>query len=135
MVRFLVLLVLHLALGTTASAQSAIESYSSVNTARLLIEQPDLEDGDRITAWSYAHQQIGRGVAEDGRAIVVVRGDDSVTPARIEGARVGEAFYLKASLASGEPASPLPVSAVVNALTDRGSRIFASRMTRCTTSP
>jgi hypothetical protein len=75
------------------------EYYTPANgetgsSATLLVEGPDLEDGDEVGVWGENNTLIGSGVAIDERAIVTVWGDNIYTAKVKDGASVGEVLIL-----------------------------------------
>lgn len=107
-----------LASPVTAPSPPDPDPYESVNTSVLLIEEPNLDDGTRITAWSSTDQQIGSGTIQDGRVLVVVRGDDAATSEVGEGARPEAQIYLKAHPPGDTPPYLLDVLTIRDVLTE-----------------
>lgn len=101
---------------TTASVPP--DPYESVNTSLLLIEGLTLENGTRITAWSSSDRQVGSGTVEQGRSLVVVRGDDATTPEIVEGAHPEEPIYLKVHPSDDDAPYLLNVHGIRDLLTE-----------------
>ncbi|HET6567487.1 MAG TPA: T9SS type A sorting domain-containing protein [Rhodothermales bacterium] len=53
-----------------------------------------LPEGEHLTAWS-GSRQVGSGAVEDSTVVVMVIGDDPLTPNVVEGARAGDRIVLK----------------------------------------
>lgn len=111
------LLVSPLATASPATGSLDADPYGSINTSLLLIEHTSLKQGTKVTVWSRDDRQIGSGTVANEQVLLVVRGDDETTPDIVEGARPGDAVYLKAH--PSEPRAPylLRVQNIQNVLT------------------
>jgi PKD repeat protein len=80
-------------------------------SAHIIIEAAGLPDGEVITAWA-GDRQVGSGAVNEGKALVLVHGDDPFTEDKIEGAEPEELIALK------HKAAPLRLTSARNTLTE-----------------
>ena len=90
-----------------ASADQADPSGALASNATVLVLLPEHEDGVLVEARS-GSLVVGHGTVEDGKAVVVIEGDDDLTPEVIEGARIDEELTL--SLSGGASGQTLTAS-------------------------
>jgi len=63
-------------------------------SATLLIEVPDLQDGDEIAVWTPDKLLVGGGAVHQGRVLITVWGDNPMSDHLVDGALEGEALSL-----------------------------------------
>jgi len=85
--------------------------------ATLLVESPQLKDGDEIGVWTAKKLLVGSGVITQGRAVLAVWGDNSITEDITEGAVDGEMLTLTVWSNGEQSERPLVISSLVDALT------------------
>ena len=92
------------AAGTVASksASSRFDPFGVASSATLILEVPDYASGMRITALGPLGQVIGESIANNGKALVRIVGDDELTASFTEGAVNGESITLKGTLPGAE---------------------------------
>jgi hypothetical protein len=64
------------------------------SNAVILIQCPDMKDGDEIGVWMSSGQLVGSGVVIKGRAIITVWGNNMATPDMVDGAVEDEELSL-----------------------------------------
>jgi len=89
----------------TTGASLGKQKVSS-SGAILLIEGTDLPDGHPLGVYASDNRKVGQGRMVQGRGVVMVRGDDSLTPT-MEGARPDEPLTVAYETAHGQQALPL----------------------------
>jgi len=85
--------------------------------ATLLVESPQLKDGDEIGVWTAKKLLVGSGVITQGRAVLVVWADNSMTEDITEGAVDGEMLTLTVWSNGEQSERALVISSLVDALT------------------
>ena len=89
----------------TTGASSGNQKVSS-SGAILLIEGTDLPDGHPLGVYASDNRKVGQGRMVQGRGVVMVRGDDPLTPT-MDGARPDEPLTVAYETAHGQQALPL----------------------------
>jgi serine protease len=104
---------------SSAEASSAVHYASTVpNTggnAVLFVETSELKEGDEVAVWTEKKMLVGSGVVTQGRAVITIWGDNSITEDIIDGALDGESLSLTV-WSAGEEKS-LSISSLTDALT------------------
>jgi len=85
--------------------------------ATLLVESPQLKDGDEVGVWTGKKLLVGSGVITQGRGVLVVWGDNSITEDITEGAVDGEMLTLTVWSNGEQSERALVISSLVDALT------------------
>lgn len=85
------------------------------SNATVLVEGTMFREGDEVGAWA-AGTMVGSGVVENGRAVVTIWGDDTMTEAK-DGASEGEVLLLTVWSEGGQKEQPLEYSAITNVMT------------------
>lgn len=80
---------------TATDALAEAESAPIGSNATLVVLAPEVNDGVRIAARRADGSVVGAGTISDGRAVVVLRGDDDVTAEVQEGALIGEGITIE----------------------------------------
>jgi len=107
--------------GDEANFAAALKSSAAANTganATLLVESADLKNGDEISVWTENRKLAGRGVVQQGKALIIIWGDNEMTKEENEGATTGEALRLEASSAIDNKAKSLSISSLTDGLTN-----------------
>ncbi len=92
-------------------------SGTSGSNAILLVESPELNDGDEVHVRT-ASETVGKGRATGGRALITVIGDNRNTPDVVEGASEGDPLTLSILRGPAQQEKPLVVTSLMNALSD-----------------
>lgn len=103
----------------TRIADQRDEAHSTATgpSATLLIEASDLEDGDEVRVRTSA-MPVGSGVARQGKALLTLWGDNSLTSSALEGARESEQLIVTVWSASRRKELPLLFESITDALTN-----------------
>ncbi|MBI4546679.1 MAG: T9SS type A sorting domain-containing protein [Ignavibacteriae bacterium] len=108
-----------------AEVEPARHYHSSVSntgsSAILLVKSPELSDGDEVGVWTSKGTLCGNGIVENGKAVITIWGDNSMTKDVIDGAVEEELLLLTIWLTSAEQEKPLSIVSLTNALT--GERV------------
>lgn len=87
--------------------------------AILLVESPELNQGDEIAVWTAKKMLVGSGLMSQGKALVTIWGDNSITGDILEGAVDGESLLLTVWSAGDHNERSLSISSLRDALTGR----------------
>ena len=91
------------------------QGYNTGSNATLLVDSPDLQDGDEVMVRT-ASMLVGSGSVTGGKALVTVLGDNRTTPNVVEGARENETMSLSVLPYNSPNEHPLVVSSIVDGL-------------------
>ncbi len=61
--------------------------------AIILFDAPDLQNGDEVAVWAGGRLSVGAGIVHQGKALLVIWGDDISTPGVVDGALMGEPLH------------------------------------------
>ena len=86
------------------------------NNAILLISTPGLPDGSEVGVWTVNHLLIGSGVIHEGKALLTLWGDDTMTQ-QVDGAVSAEPLELTSWCPNQDAEIPLHLPAVKDGLT------------------
>ena len=87
--------------------------------AILLVESPEPNQGDEIAVWTAKKMLVGCGVMSQGKALITIWGDNSITGDILEGAVDGESLLLTVWSAGDHNERSLSISSLTDALTGR----------------
>ena len=82
----------------------------------LMVESPDLNDGDEVGVWTTGRMLVGSGAIKHGRAVITIWGDNSATQDFTDGAIEGESLSLTVWSNGHQNESVLDVSSLTDAL-------------------
>jgi hypothetical protein len=86
------------------------------SNAVILIQCPDLKDGDEIGVWMSSGQLVGSGVVNNGKAIITVWGNNLATPDIIDGAVEDEELRLSFWSKEKDEEQEVIIKNIINAL-------------------
>jgi hypothetical protein len=93
-------------------------SVSNTGTnAILLVEAPELNEGDEIAVWTTSKMLVGSGVISQGKALITIWGDNAATQDVTDGAVGGEPLSMTAWFVTEQNEGSLTVSSLSDALT------------------
>ena len=84
--------------------------------AILLVEAPDLNEGDEVATWTAGKLLVGSGVISQGKALITIWGDNGATQDVTDGAVGGESLSLTVWSVAEGTARSLALSSVSDAL-------------------
>ncbi len=88
----------------------------SPSSGVIVVETPNLEDGQRIIARGETSGRVGEGTVREGRAVVIIYGDERATPDIVEGALPDEALTLRLATPADPNGTPLTLTDVRSGL-------------------
>jgi hypothetical protein len=107
----------------TVGVSSPVHYTSSVSNtganAVLILESSELKEGDEIGVWTEKKMLVGSGVVNQGRAVITIWGDNSITEDIIDGAMEGESLSLTMWSVEEKKETPLSISSLQDALTGK----------------
>lgn len=95
----------------------AMAASNTGANATLLVESPELADGDEIAVQTESGKLVGSSVIKRGKALLTVWGDDELGKDRVEGAATGEILSLKIWSGTEQKEKAGAVTLLENALT------------------
>jgi photosystem II stability/assembly factor-like uncharacterized protein len=104
----------------TVGVSSPVHYASSVSNtganAVLFVESSELKGGDEIGVWTEKKMLVGSGVVHQGRAVITIWGDNSITEDIIDGAMDGESLSLTVWFSEEKKEAPLSILSLQDAL-------------------
>jgi photosystem II stability/assembly factor-like uncharacterized protein len=108
--------------GTTGVSSPVHYASSVSNTganAILFVESSELKESDEVGVWTEKKMPVGSGVVHQGRAVITIWGDNSITQDIIDGAVEGESLALTMWSVEEKKETPLSISSLQDALTGK----------------
>jgi Tol biopolymer transport system component len=108
---------------STTGVSSPVHYTSSVSNtganAILFVESSDLKEGDEVGVWTEKKMLVGSGVVHQGRAVITIWGDNTITEDIVDGAVDGESLSLTAWSSGEKEEKSLSISSLQDALTGK----------------
>lgn len=100
----------------SASPMTGPSATGLAASAVLIVDASTLPDGAEITVRGPGNRLVGRGIVQQGRVVITVRGDETLTQGIVEGAQAEEALVLEMKAPQAVAEQQLTVTSVQDAL-------------------